>query len=330
MTEPALTFVLLTPDNFSTVRTTAEMVGLGGAGMIELLIVTPDPAELDPDPAVIDHFLSFGVVKADLSRGAGAARAAAVRAARAPIVAFGEDHSFPQPGWAAAIIAAHDGEWAAVGPVVTNANPVTLVSWADLLMGYGPWLAPGRAAERSHLPGHNSSYRKDVLLALGDELGDLFEAETALQWTLRARGHRLFQESAARVAHTNFDRFSVWLPVHFHTGRVFAATRARSWSKAARVAFAFASPLVPFVRLWRHLGQAFAAGIEPSVIARTAPVLAVGLIVDAAGQFAGCLTGAGRSPELLVDWEFHRNVPRAGVESGEWRVESGEWRVRTE
>ncbi|MGK2961135.1 MAG: hypothetical protein ACSLFK_03190 [Gemmatimonadaceae bacterium] len=314
MTEPALTFVLLTPDDFSTVRTTAELVGLEGAGMIELLVVTADPARLDPDPAVTNRFFSFGVVKADMSRGAGAARAAAARAARAPVIAFGEDHSFPQPGWAAAILAAHGGEWAAVGPVVTNANPGTLVSWADLLMGYGPWLAPGRSAERSHLPGHNSSYRKDVLLTLGDELGDLFEAETALQWKLRARGHRLFQESAARVAHTNFERWNTWIPVSFHAGRVFAATRARSWSGAARVAFALASPLVPFVRMWRHLGQAFAAGLAPALIVRTAPVLAIGLIVDAAGQFAGCILGAGNSPQTLVDWEFHRNAPHVTVQ----------------
>lgn len=312
MTEPLLTFVLLTPDNFSTVRTTAEHVADGGAEMIELLVVTADPGKLDADARVTGRFSSFSVVKANMSR-AGAARAAAVRAARAPIVAFGEDHSFPQPGWAAAILAAYRGEWAAVGPVVINANPGTIVSWADLLMGYGPWLAPGSSAERDHLPGHNSSYRKDVLLTLGDELGDLFEAETALQWTLRARGHRLFQESAARVAHTNFERWSTWIPVSFHAGRVFADTRARSWSKGARLAFALASPLVPFVRMWRHLGQAFAARVAPAVIIRTAPVLALGLVIDAAGQFTGCLFGPGRSRETLVDWEFHRNAPRATV-----------------
>ncbi len=311
MTEPALTFVLLTPDDFSTVRTTAEHVALGGAEMIELLVVTADPGRLAPDSSVTSRFHSFCAVQADMSRGAGAARAAAVRAARAPIVAFGEDHSFPQPGWAAAILAAHDGEWAAVGPVVTNANPRTIVSWADLLMGYGPWLAPGTAAERDHLPGHNSSYKKKVLLSLENELADLFEAETALQWRLRARGHRLFQESAACVAHTNFDRWSTWIPVSFHAGRVFAATRAISWSRGARMAFALASPLVPFVRMWRHLRQAFAAGLAPVLIVRTAPVLAAGLIVDAAGQFVGCTFGAGRSRETLVDWEFHRNAPHA-------------------
>ncbi len=305
-----MTLVLLTPDDFSTVRKTADHVGLGGAEKIELLVVTADPARLDPDLAVTGRFYSFSVVRADMSRGAGCARAAAVRAARAPVVAFGEDHSFPEAGWAAAILAAYDGGWAAVGPVVTNANPGTIVSWADLLMGYGPWLAPGRSTERDHLPGHNSSYKREVLLTLGDALGDLFEAETALQWTLRASGHRLFQESGARIAHTNFERWSTWIPVSFHAGRVFAATRARSWSRGARLAFAFGSPLVPFVRMWRHLGQAFAARLAPALIIRTAPVLALGLVVDAAGQFAGCLFGVGKSRETLVDWEFHRNAPR--------------------
>ena len=35
-----------------------------------------------------------------------------------------EDHCFPADGWAEALVAAHQGPWAAVGPAFLNANPV--------------------------------------------------------------------------------------------------------------------------------------------------------------------------------------------------------------
>jgi hypothetical protein len=42
--------------------------------------------------------------------------------ARAPIVALAEDHAFPAPGWAEALIAAHRDPWAAIGAVIRHPN----------------------------------------------------------------------------------------------------------------------------------------------------------------------------------------------------------------
>ena len=314
LSPPALTAALLTPDDFSTIRMTTEYIASQSiASQIELLVLSPDPESLNADPVLISKLHSLKVVRADLSSGSGPVRAMAVREASAPVIVFGEDHCFPAEGWAEALLRAHAGGWAAVGPVVANANPETLLSWADLLKGYGPWLAPGRSMERDHLPGHNSSYKREALLALGAELDDLMEAESALQWKLRDRGQSLYQESGARVAHTNFESWAVWIPVTYHSGKVFAATRAMEWSTAKRLGFAAASPLIPAVRMWRHLRQAWEARISRALIVRMAPVLAIGLIVDGVGQAVGTIAGAGSSRATLVDWDFHRNVPRVAL-----------------
>src|SRR5688572_5279987 len=314
MTTPQLTFVLLTPDNFETLRKTVACVARDPRSRdVELLVVTENPESLNPDPEAIANFHSLRILPAKLDSGSGMARAAALRAASAPVVVFGEDHCFPQEGWVDALIRAHSEPYAVVGPVVMNANPSNLVSWADLLMGYGPWLGPGRSTEKDHLPGHNSSYKKDVLLTIDEELPAMFEAESTLHWRLRSMGHRLYQESKARVAHTNFDNWGVWLSVSYHSGRVFADTRALEWSRVKRLVFAAASPLIPFVRQWRHLRQAVEAGLPLSLVARVAPVLFIGLIADAAGQCTGSATDAGNSRATLVEWDFHRNVPRGQV-----------------
>lgn len=308
---PALTFALLTQDGFSTIaRTVSHVAAQKEASSIELLVVTDRPENVRPDAAAIAPFHSFRVVLANMENGSGRARAEAVGHASAAIIAFGEDHCFPDVGWAAALLDAHRGDWAAVGPVVSNANPTTIVSWADLLMGYGDWLAPGFSGVRPHLPGHNSSYKRTPLLAMGDELPTLIEAESPLQWRLREQGYKLYQDSRARAAHTNFEKWGVWLHVLYHAGRVFAATRSLNWSLPHRVLFAAAAPLIPLVRFQRHIRQAFRAGWRLPFVTRVAPVLLVGLLVDAAGQFMGVLFGAGRSRAELVDWEFRRNEPR--------------------
>lgn len=76
------------------------------------------------------------------------ARAAGVRAATAPVVALAEDHAFPAPGWAEAFIERHGEGWAAVGPVISNANPRSATSWANLLIEYAPWLEGARGGAR--------------------------------------------------------------------------------------------------------------------------------------------------------------------------------------
>jgi hypothetical protein len=310
-TSPRLSVALLTPDGLEPLRRTLTCLATQDiATSMEVLVLAPEGRLVDAHDPIATGFHSLRVIPVAYRAGSGEARAAAVREAQAPVIAFGEDHCFPQDGWASALLDAHQGAYAAVGPAVHNANPTTLVSWADLLMGYGPWLAPTSSGPRDHLPGHNTSYKRAVLLALGDDLPALMEAETPLQWRLRADGHVMFLEARAWVAHTNFEDLSTWLFVSFHAGRVFAATRSMAWPWWHRAAFAVASPLVPFVRLRRHLAQARTAGWSFRRLVTIAPTLLVGLIADGLGQAVGSIAGTGGSRATLVAWEFHRNERR--------------------
>jgi hypothetical protein len=310
-TTPSLSVALLTPDSFDTIRrTVSHLAAQDVAREIELLVLAPAASVISVPPALAREFHSVRVIPVRYGAGSGEARAAAVHEALAPVIAFAEDHCFPQAGWASALLDAHRAPHAAVGPAVLNANPTTLVSWADLLMGYGPWLAPAASGPRDHLPGHNTSYKRAALLALGDELASLMEAETPLQWRLRQHGHSLHLEGRALVEHTNFERWPTWLFVSYHAGRVFAATRALHWPAWRRVLFALATPLIPLVRLRRHLAQARRAGWSLVRVAVLTPTLLGGLMADGLGQGVGCLAGAGRSRSTLVAWEFHRNQPR--------------------
>lgn len=306
-TMPALSVVLACTDRYPTIAATlAHLAAQTIRERIEVIIVATSRAALELPEAAVVPFWGHDVVEIGVFDSIARANAAGARRARAPVIAFTEDHCFPEPGWAEALLQAHEGPYAAVGPVVRNANPATAVSWADYLIGYGPWAYPSASGDAPFLAGHNSSYKKTVLLDYGERLEEMLAAETVLHLDLRARGHRLYVCGDAVSAHVNFSRARSWLAVQVHNGRVFAAARAREWSVSRRAFYALASPLIPLVRFARATRSLVALGRPATELARVLAVLCVGLILDGVGQFLGYALGPGRSERALAHYEFRR------------------------
>ena len=179
-------------------------------------------------------------------------------------------------------------------------------------MGYGPWFGPPEAGEVNLLPGHNSSYKRDLLLDYGDRLESLLAAETSLQQDLRARGFRLYLEPAAKAFHTNFTEPSRWIPYLFYSGRVFAAERGRDWPRLRRAGYGAGSCLIPLVRLVR-LAPRFRRARPDLAVGVYGPLL-FALIVDAAGPGSRLPSlGAGRAAEKVARLEFHRHASSSAV-----------------
>ncbi len=302
---PLLSVILVTPDDYATVRTTVRHLARQTVcDRLELILVAPSD-DIGLVVSDVEGLHGWQVIATGPIRSSSEARVAGVRRSKAPVIAFGEDHAFPGPLWAEALLLAHEGPWAAVGPVVHNANPNTLISWADLLIGYGPWLEPHPGGIVDFLPGHNSSYKRDLLLAYGPALEDMLDAETVMHWDLRANGERLYLEPAARLAHMNYAMPGVWTRAQFHNGRLFAAQRVQCAPHWKRLFLLAASPLIPFVRLVRTL-RATTRLQRWGLMVRVTPVLFFGLLIDGLGQLVGYATGAGSAMQHLVDIEFHR------------------------
>jgi GT2 family glycosyltransferase len=305
---PEMSVVIATPDVYETIRITMRHLRNQTArDRLEVVIVAPSRGRLGLIEEELAEFASFRVVEIGALSSHAWANAAGVRGASAPLIVFAEDHCFPEPEWAEALIAAHRQPWAAVGPVVLNANPTSLVSWADFLMAYGPWSESEGGRTVEHLPGHNSSYKRDVLLGYDPGLEKWLEAESVLHWDLRARGEQLYLERRARIRHTNFEKISPWFQALFFLGRRFGAARARDWSPAKRVAYSLAWPLVPWVRLRRILRLLRRGGEVQKLVPRLIPVLLAGLGVRAVGEALGSLSGGGDVNRDLVPLEFHRD-----------------------
>ena len=303
---PALSVVLATAGQFASIRATFRHLQRQTiAQLLEIIILAPRTDDFGLEPTASADFYNVQLVPLGRVLPVADANAEGVRRASAPIVVFAEDHAFPDPEWAAALVARHREDWAAVGPVVRNANPQSAISWADYLMSYGPWHPHQPGGPAKMLPGHNSSYKRTVLLALGDDLASALRAESVLHETLRKRGERLYLENLARIAHLNFGHAAVFFRIQFLNGRQFGGCRGEVWPISRRALYAAAFPLIALVRFFRILRLGVRLPVCPSRL-RIGLSLILGLFIDAAGQAVGYLCGTGSSGERLTQYEYDR------------------------
>jgi hypothetical protein len=110
-----------------------------------------------------------------------------------------------------------------------NGNPNNMISWADFYQAYGQWAQPVQSGFVHTVPGHNSSYKRDILISLSDALFVLMQAESVLLRQLIQKGHKIVLESQTCTSHLNFSSWSTWIPSKFYAGKLFAGTWAYSW-----------------------------------------------------------------------------------------------------
>jgi hypothetical protein len=237
-----------------------------------------------------------------------AAKAQGVRTAAAPVVAFVEEHCRVHPGWAAALVAAHEGPWAAVGAEVHNGNPEVALSRHIEIINYRPWMAPAVRGEHGMLPGHNSSFKRELLLAYGEELDDLLRAEIVLHVRLHRDGHRLLLEPAARFSHINESTLASAARGRFLWNRVYGCMRARTfrWPLARRLFYVAATLATPFYSLART--GLFVAREQPELLGRLlagAPAVFVLQLASGLGFSLGLVAGTGEAEARFSLYEMN-------------------------
>jgi len=244
------------------------------------------------------------------------ARAAGIRAASAPIVFVGETHTYPQRGWAEALLTAFNGPWAAVVPAIDNANPTGAASWASYLFDYGTWGPNRQSGEISDPLIYNTAYRREVLLSIGEGLAAALDPSGETLWPLLwSRGHRAALASDARILHLNVGTFRTLIHEKFCVGVVLGTHRSARWSPLRRLLYFVGSPLIPLVLFGRVLRR---ARYWPSGALRASAIggVLIAAIAKAAGEataYAGVRVPAAAA--TLHDMEI-RKVQYAGRVGG--------------
>jgi len=306
MRQAELSVVLIT-DHFRTIRRVIQRLQEQTArDRIEVVIVTPTERDLELDAQATSGFASVKVVEVGSISPMPPARAAGVRATTAPLIFLGETHSYAHPAFAATLIAAHDGPWDVVVPGLDNGNPDSALSWASFLPDYGTWhraLPPG---ELGGGPTWNVAYKREPLLALGDNLEHALSSGDELWSAFRAQGRKWYHAPDAPLEHVNVSRPRAWAHERYLAGVMVAANRNLRWSLPRRMAYVLASPLIAVVMLSR-LRTPLRAVQSRQLPAGTIPALVAGVMLRTLGEAVGYIRGASREDESqMEDYELHK------------------------
>jgi hypothetical protein len=123
-----------------------------------------------------------------------------------------------------------------------------------------------------------------------------------------SKGHRLYHQPAARTNHVNISRFGEFLGTQFISCREFGDNRAvlGGWSRWRRLLYVAGSPLIPVLRGSRVLRQVRRSRLQPKLLLRMVPLMALGLASAAAGEVTGYVFGKGDTSRRRVSFELER------------------------
>ncbi len=245
-----------------------------------------------------------------------ASRARAVAEARAPVIAFLEEHTRVRSGWAEAVLGAfRDPGVTGVGWSVVCANPGAGKADVIGLLSYGLFEPPLAGGETRLLPGHNASFRRDSLLAFGDELPRLLACDLVLHERMLREGRRFVLAADAVMEHLNETSLrSIGLGVELFY-RIYGPLRAAEgrWRFARRALYVAATPVIPLyalllaVRRYRRSRPARAR-----LLLRNAPFVYAVQLRAAWGQALGLVFGPGDAETRFTAYELSepREAPK--------------------
>ncbi len=308
MSTPEMTVVLMVDQRRQrAARSLGSVLAQTAIDRLEILLY--DFAHGSKPPVAGSDHPAVTVIPASYPNSIGAVRLAGFRRASAPLVAFLEEHTRAEPEWAAALLARFtSGPWAGVGAEVLNLNPGGLVGDALFLMNYTGFIAPAEGGPSPLLQGNNSAYRRDSVLALGEDLIDLLEIESLLDWRLGSQGATLYVEPAAKFAHANEHIVLAFWEGNYLFSRLFGALRAQAqhWTPADRWLRVAAAPLLPLLRVARLLR--FVRAKRPQdlpLVVRGMPYIISAQYASVIGQSIGLVFGEGRSREQFLFYEMN-------------------------
>jgi hypothetical protein len=275
-------------------------------------VIFADIAEAQaPDLPVVPG-VTTRVVRLPGSCDLGHARAESLRQARAPLVAYLEDHTVPAPGWAAAVVQAmQDSSAVAAAYAFSNGSPDTWWYRSVFMVEYGSMAHPLPQRPIDLMAANNVAYRREPLLALGGRLDELLEQDFFLHKALGPD----FQVALARealLAHQTNALAGELLRGHFEFGRFFAACRVRHerWSRAKRACAAPVVPfLVPLLRLKRVVRGLPGRSLWGAFLAAL-PAYALVFTCDALGEACGYLAPNQASARSLIWLELEAERAR--------------------
>lgn len=257
---------------------------------VEVLVVD---SGTDATSAIVERsFPQVRLVRLATRHAPGAARNVGIAAAHGELIGFVDSDCIAAPDWAERVLAAHRAPSPPViGGVIDLAPPRTTLGTALYLCEFNQWLPGAPPGPMRDIPTCCFSLKRGAVERHGAFRAEGYSSDTAFNWKLARAGEPPLLDPSIRVAQMMEPAFGAFVRKQLMHGRAFARMRVEEerFSTARRLAFAALSPALPVVlglRLARRVRERGQGGLP---VARSAPLVFLGLCLWSAGELAGYL-----------------------------------------
>ena len=275
--------------------------------------VRGDPHRWQPGDhsALYSEFPGLRYVHVDDRSSITAQRLEGLKLARAPIVAFVEDHVVPHPGWLEAILGAfaRSDKIAVVNYCVVRDTNAGYINRALQMTQYGHWMKPVRGGSIRYACCQNLAYRRDLLRQITEHNFELFECEFLTHRHLLQEGWSIWLATDAEIDHENYDSLLAACRCYGSLKQILGAGRAavNGWPLWKRWLWAGGMILSPVVLIGR-LARSIAP--RPSLWAEFLRALPVAVVTQTWGAFCearGYVRGFEQSRTTFLRCESYEN-----------------------
>jgi glycosyltransferase involved in cell wall biosynthesis len=189
------------------------------------IIVADSSTDRTPE-IIAEKFPSVRYIRLEQRAYPGTARNAAIRAARAPIIAMTDADCVVDRSLLARMVAEHEaGEYEAVGGAICNGTPESVSGTIGYLLEFREFIPAAPRREVVTIPTANIAYRREVFERLG-YFDDVRASEDLLfNWRLTLAGGRILFDPSIRVTHLNRTGWRKIVAYQAVLGRGSAAAR---------------------------------------------------------------------------------------------------------
>lgn len=293
--KPAVSIIMITEHTYEACRRTISyLLAQSVVDQIEFVLVGPSRAVMQVDEAELAPFHSVKIIEIGDEVSTGLGLAAGTVSCGADLVTYAEEHAFPPTNLIETMLrVAGETDYEAYGWSIVPSNP-GVVAWAHIYGQFAEVVAPRASGEVLRLGGHQTLYRRALLMDYRDDLVDLYGCEAVFHEVLESRGIKRFVVGEVANGHAQISDFRQYLRHEFVAQRAFAVARLRQlgWGWGRRLVYVAGAPLIPFLRLWRTLPYIKATGRWRQLMPQVGLIMFAANCAGALGEALGYLTAS--------------------------------------
>ncbi|HQJ73951.1 MAG TPA: hypothetical protein PKW14_00030 [Bacteroidota bacterium] len=181
----------------------------------------------------------------------------AIKGSYADYILFQENHIFHEVNIIDTLLNyIKKEEFAGVGCLVSPGDKMSIIDWVGYLTHYLLWQKGTKGGEHfTMIPGHNSIYKKNILLSFYDKLEYFLYSDTVMQWKLLDEGYKLYLTDEVYLIHDDKMSFSNLLFENFYNGWLFSYARRKinDWGILKNITYSFLIFGKPLLRMYSYL-----------------------------------------------------------------------------